>query len=83
MFKIVTREFGEDKAVRAIGYMKAGKVVDITERLALSAAQLSSTHQMPMADSLILAVARQNDATLWTMDSDFVGLSGVRYFRKV
>jgi predicted nuclease of predicted toxin-antitoxin system len=32
-----------------------------------------------MADSVVLASARLNDATLWTEDADFDSLPGVRY----
>jgi predicted nuclease of predicted toxin-antitoxin system len=32
-----------------------------------------------MADSVVLATARQHDATVWTQDADFEQLSGVRY----
>jgi len=35
-----------------------------------------------MADSIILATARQYNATLWTQDSDFQGIEGVRYIVK-
>jgi predicted nuclease of predicted toxin-antitoxin system len=32
-----------------------------------------------MADSIVLATARMHDAVVWTQDSDFQGLDGVRY----
>ena len=34
-----------------------------------------------MADSIMLATARANGATLWTQDSDFEGLPDVRFQR--
>ncbi len=42
----------------------------------------SPQHRLPMADSLILAVARLNRVTLWTQDAHFQGLDGVRYIAK-
>ncbi|AGA35479.1 hypothetical protein TVNIR_3855 [Thioalkalivibrio nitratireducens DSM 14787] len=33
-----------------------------------------------MADSIILATAREFGATLWIQDADFEGIEGVRYF---
>ena len=36
-----------------------------------------------MADSLILATAREYEATLWTQDADFEGVSGVQYKAKI
>jgi predicted nucleic acid-binding protein len=35
-----------------------------------------------MADSIILATAQAFDATIWTQNSDFKGMSGVKYFPK-
>jgi len=35
-----------------------------------------------MADSIILATARLNGATLWTQDEDFHSIDGVKYFPK-
>lgn len=62
--------------------MRQGKVVDLTEALAMSAAGLSVKHALPMADSIMLASAQASHATLWTQDADFEGLPGVRYVAK-
>jgi len=62
--------------------MFTGHVVDIDGSLALSAAQLSAQEKLPMADSLILAVARAHNAVLWTQDEHFKGLAGVQYIEK-
>jgi predicted nucleic acid-binding protein len=35
--------------------------------------------RLPLADSVALATARFFDATLWTQDSDFERMAGVRY----
>jgi predicted nucleic acid-binding protein len=35
-----------------------------------------------LADSIILATAKQFGATIWTMDADFQGLPNVRYIAK-
>lgn len=82
VFKIVARDFSENEAIKAVAFMKAGKVVEISERIALVGAQLSLSLRLPMADSLILAVARQYEAVLWTQDADFKGMDNVRYFAK-
>jgi predicted nucleic acid-binding protein len=37
---------------------------------------------MAMADALIYSVARSQEAELWTQDSHFENLSGVRFFKK-
>ena len=51
-------------------------------RLALSAAKVGVEHKLPHADSIIFATAQQCDATIWTMDADFVGMPRVRYYPK-
>jgi len=59
--------------------MEQGVVIDLDSSLSLAAAKLSLDLRLPMADSIILATARAHDATLWTMDSDFEGMGGVRF----
>jgi predicted nucleic acid-binding protein len=77
VFKWVLREHGEAQAIQAAAAMQCGKVVDQGSRLALAAAQLSHALQLPMADSIILATARVQQARLHTMDSDFRGIADV------
>jgi predicted nucleic acid-binding protein len=62
--------------------MKHGKVIEIDESLALSAARLSAELKLPMADSLLLATARAHNAILWTQDEHFKDLEGVKYVEK-
>ncbi|MCP3982226.1 MAG: type II toxin-antitoxin system VapC family toxin [bacterium] len=56
--------------------------IDLDPYIALGAARLSVEAKLPMADSVILATAREYDATLWTQDADFDGLDNVRYRRR-
>jgi toxin FitB len=62
--------------------MKKTRIVDLTEELALTAADLSLSHRLPMADSMMLAVARANHVQLATTDSGFEGIDGVILFSK-
>lgn len=80
VFKVVSRESGENDALQAAIAMQRGTVVDLTVPLALSASKLSMEHKLPMADSIILATARQFNATIWTQDADFKNITGVKYF---
>ncbi len=82
VFKRVSLLRGEEDALQVAGLMMTGKVVDLTQDIALSAAQLSIAHKLHMADSLILATARLNNADLWTQDEHFKGLDRVQYFEK-
>lgn len=57
-------------------------VVDLTERIAPLAAELSLQEKLAMADSIILATARLLDAHIWTQNADFEGLENVTYATK-
>lgn len=82
VFKKVLSERDESTALQIVAHLKIGKVIDLDCDIALFAAKLSKRYKLPMADSIILATARRNEAVIWTMDCDFEGIEGVRYFRK-
>ena len=82
VFKVVLRESNENDALQAAVSMQKGTVVDLTASLVIAASKLSLEHNLPMADSIILATAREFNALLWTQDSDFQKMSGVKYFPK-
>ena len=82
VFKVVLRESSENEALQAAVAMQKGTVVDLTAKLAINASKLSLQHGLPMADSIILATARVFNATIWTQNSDFKSISGVKYFSK-
>ncbi len=83
VFKVVCRQRGEDSALQATALMQQGRIIELSASIALLAAKLSLDVKIPMADSIILATAQTNDATIWTQDNDFEGLPGVRYFPKI
>jgi predicted nucleic acid-binding protein len=74
---------GEHDALRAVAVMQQAKVVDFDSAMALRAARLSADFKLPIADSLIVATARMTNATIWTQDTHFEGLTGVRYVREL
>jgi len=79
VFKWVLIHRNEQDALTASADMQQGVVVPIDASIAMSAARLSAELRLPMADSLVLATAREYDATLWTQDEDFKGLPAVRF----
>jgi predicted nucleic acid-binding protein len=79
VFKRVLQQRDEGSALRAVAVMQQSTVVDLDARLALSAARVSLDTKLPLADSVVLATAREHAATLWTQDADFAALPGVRY----
>ena len=82
VFKVILRESSENEALQAVVAMQKGKVVDLSTTLAIAASRLSLEHQLPMADSIILATAQEFKAIIWTQDSDFKNISKVKYFSK-
>jgi predicted nucleic acid-binding protein len=82
VFKRVLTQRGEEAAYHAIALMQEGNVVPLDSFIAIHAAKLGVRLGLPVADSIILATAHAFDATLWTQDSDFAGVEGVRYIAK-
>jgi predicted nucleic acid-binding protein len=82
VFKRVLQQRNEADALQAVGLMAQGQVIELDQKLALSAAKLSVDFKLPMADSLILATARACQALLWTQDVDFKDIEGVQYIEK-
>ena len=79
VFKRVAQQRSESEALMAVAQMQQGEVVELDAPLALASARASLKHELPMADSVILATARAFGATLWTQDSDFEDIADVRY----
>ena len=82
VFKVILRESSENEALQAVVAMQKGRIVDLSAPLAITASKLSLEHQLPMADSIILATAQEFKAIIWTQDSDFKNISKVKYFPK-
>ncbi len=78
VYKKVLRERGNDTAIQIFSLMSLGRVVDLDSSLALEAAR----HSLPLADSIIYSTALRFEAILWTQDSHFEHIPGVRYFQK-
>ena len=82
VFKRVFQQRDESDALEAVAAMQQGQVLDLDAVVALSAAKVSATGKLPMADSIMLTTARMHEATLWTQDADLKGLEGVQYIEK-
>jgi predicted nucleic acid-binding protein len=82
VFKRVLQQRGDGDALQAVAVMRQGRVVELSEALALAAARLSIDRGLPMADSIMLASANAWSATFWTQDADFKSVPGVRYIAK-
>ena len=82
VFKRIHQTRGEAEALSAVVTMMQSRVVDLTAGLAIEAARVSIETGLAMADSIILATAQSEGATLWTQDADFAGLPKVEYRAK-
>ena len=82
VFKRIAQQRNENTAIQAIAVMQQGLVAVLSLELAILAAKLALALKLPLADSAILATARLHKATVWTQDSDFAGIDGVKYVAK-
>ncbi len=82
VFKRVCQQRGEGPALQVVALMQRACVVDLDSALALVAAKIGIDAKLALADSVVLATARQSDATLWTQDADFEGLPEVKFRAK-
>jgi len=79
VFKKINQDVDEARALQAVAQMKQGRILEVTEEVALRAALISVRYRLPMADSFVYATGQMEGAAIWTQDSDFKDLPGVRY----
>lgn len=77
--KRVLQQRSEEEALRAVSILHAGTIVPLSAELAVRAAGVSHELKLPMADSIILAIAQTYDAVIWTQDADFRDLPRVKF----
>lgn len=82
VFKRLSQQRGKEAALEGVSRLYRGNIIDLTEDIALEAAQLSLEYRLPMADSMLLATAQAHQATLWTQDEHLKGLPSVQYIEK-
>jgi predicted nucleic acid-binding protein len=81
VFKVICRQRGEGPALSAIAHMRQGTVVDLSAAIALRAGKVMVEERLPLADSIIMATAREHRAVIWTQDEHFKGRPEARYFK--
>ena len=79
VFRRVLVQRGEPAALQAVALMHQGRLLALSPETVLATARLGVAHRLPLADSIMLASAREHGATLWTQDADFRDLPGVRF----
>jgi len=82
VMKKIHQERGENAASEVFALMNQGVVVDLDSETAILSAKLGFELKLPLADSVVLATSRKHNAILWTQDSHFKGMDGVKYIEK-
>lgn len=82
VLKKIHQESGANAVSEVFSLMSQGIVVDLDAETAILSAKIGFKMKLPLADSVVLATARKYHAVLWTQDSHFDGLDGVRYIEK-
>lgn len=77
IYKKLRMKLGESEALEAIGALEPYSVIELTREICLLAADLALEYDLAMADSLVLACARECGTILLTLDHDFVHIPGV------
>jgi predicted nucleic acid-binding protein len=80
--KIIGRKLPAGAVTSCLDVMRLGRVIDVTDRRAVAAADIAVKHKLAMADAVIYSMAREFAATLWTQNADYDGLEGVKFFAK-
>lgn len=81
VYKKIKRERGEETALLFAGRLNATQVVQLTESIALLAADVSLLHGLAMADAIVYATAQDQGAEVVTGDADLKDLPGVVYIK--
>ncbi|MDR2509613.1 MAG: type II toxin-antitoxin system VapC family toxin [Spirochaetaceae bacterium] len=82
VYKKLLAEKSEEYALWVVSYMQTGTVIELSSDLSIAAANISRSHKIPMADSIIFATAQSHSAILFSCDKHFKDIPGIRYFHK-
>ncbi len=77
VYKKILVKASEDQALSAISFLSQNTTLDLDRDTALLAADLSIEYRLAMADSIVLAHSKTQEASLITRDYDFHGIPDV------
>ncbi len=80
--KVLSRKVPPEAVAQCLDVMRLGRVLEITDRRAIAAANIAFRHGLAMADAMMYSLAQELGATFWTQDVDYQGLPGVQWFAK-
>lgn len=79
VYKKIKRERGEETALLFAGRLGMTQVIQLTASIAFLAADLSLRHGLAMADAIVYATGKDQEAAVVTGDADLKDLPGVVY----
>jgi predicted nucleic acid-binding protein len=77
--RVLSRALPAEVVETCLDVMRRGRVLDLTDRRAITASGTAARHGLALADAAIYSMALEHGATLWTQDVDYEGLPGVNY----
>ncbi|GAB4217492.1 MAG: hypothetical protein Fur007_19670 [Rhodoferax sp.] len=80
--RVLSRKVPAVAVAQCLDVMRMGRVLELTDRRAVRAAEVAAAHNLAMADAMMYSLAQEHNATFWTQDVDYQGLPGVNYFAK-
>ena len=81
VYKKIKRQRGEETALLFTGRLNATHIINLTASIALLAADVSLRHGLAMADAIVYATAKDQEAEVVTGDADLKNLPGVVYVK--
>ena len=81
VYKKIKTTKGEEKALLVAGQIMKTVVVSLDDEIALSAAELSLRHFLPMADAIVYATGINKNCSIVTSDPHFQNLEGVIFLK--
>jgi len=82
VYKTIKRQRSEEEALAAAAQIGKTQLVPLTDTIALTAADISLSYQLAMADAIVYATALTERAKLVTSDVDLASLPDVTYLKK-
>jgi len=79
VYRRIKSVMGEQKALEAYAQMSRTRIVELTSDISLKAADISIALSLGMADSIIVATAKEHDAEIVTSDEHLKNVERVKF----
>ena len=77
--KLLSRILPTPRVAACLDVMRLGRVLELTDRRAIAAADAALRHRLAMADAVMYSMAIEHGGSLWTQDVGYRGLPSVHY----